>query len=79
MSHVLRIATRKSQLALWQANHVSQIIAKAHPGLSIELLPMSTSGDRQQDTSLAQHGGKGRRLSQRRRRSKQTRCFWRSA
>jgi len=55
----LRIATRKSQLALWQAEHVAALIRKAHPGISVELLPMSTKGDRIQDRSLAAIGGKG--------------------
>ena len=55
----LRIATRKSQLALWQAEHVAALIRRAHPGISVELLPMSTKGDRIQDRSLAAIGGKG--------------------
>lgn len=55
----LRIATRKSQLALWQAEHVAALIRRAHPGVGVELLPMSTKGDRVQDRSLAAIGGKG--------------------
>lgn len=55
----LRIATRKSQLALWQAEHVAALIRKAHPGITVQLLPMSTKGDRIQDRSLAAIGGKG--------------------
>ncbi len=55
----LRIATRKSLLALWQAQHVAALIGKAHPGITVELLPMSTKGDRIQDRSLAAIGGKG--------------------
>jgi hydroxymethylbilane synthase len=55
----LRIATRKSQLALWQAEHVAALIRAAHPGINVELLPMSTKGDRIQDRSLAAIGGKG--------------------
>lgn len=55
----LRIATRKSQLALWQAEHVAALIRKAHPGIAVELVPMSTKGDRIQDRSLAAIGGKG--------------------
>ncbi|MGC1387286.1 MAG: hydroxymethylbilane synthase [Steroidobacteraceae bacterium] len=55
----LRIATRKSQLALWQAEHVAALIRKAHPGITVELVPMSTKGDRIQDRSLAAIGGKG--------------------
>lgn len=56
---VLRIATRKSQLALWQAEHVAALLRRAHDGLKIELVPMVTQGDRIQDRSLAAIGGKG--------------------
>lgn len=55
----LRIATRKSPLALWQAEHVKQELQKAHPGLAVELVRMSTQGDRILDTPLAKVGGKG--------------------
>jgi hydroxymethylbilane synthase len=55
----LRIATRKSQLALWQAEHVSTLLRAAHPGLQIELVPLLTQGDRIQDRTLAAIGGKG--------------------
>lgn len=55
----LRIATRKSALALWQAEHVAALLRGAHPGLEVELVPMSTKGDRIQDRSLAAIGGKG--------------------
>jgi hydroxymethylbilane synthase len=55
----LRIATRKSQLALWQAEHVAGLLRSAHAGLEIELVPISTKGDRIQDRSLAAIGGKG--------------------
>ena len=55
----LRIATRKSQLALWQAEHVAMLLRRAHTGLEIELVPMVTQGDRIQDRSLAAIGGKG--------------------
>jgi hydroxymethylbilane synthase len=55
----LRIATRKSQLAMWQAEHVATLLRAAHPGLVIELVPMLTQGDRIQDRSLAAIGGKG--------------------
>jgi len=58
-SQPLRIATRKSQLALWQAEHVAALMRRAHPGMAVELLPMSTKGDRIQDRSLAAIGGKG--------------------
>jgi hydroxymethylbilane synthase len=55
----LRIATRKSQLALWQAEHVASLLRAAHPGLEIELVPLLTQGDRIQDRTLAAIGGKG--------------------
>jgi hydroxymethylbilane synthase len=56
---VVRIATRKSRLALWQAEHVATLLRGAHAGLQVELVPMSTKGDRIQDRSLAAIGGKG--------------------
>jgi hydroxymethylbilane synthase len=55
----VRIATRKSPLALWQAEHVAALLRQAHPGLGVELVPISTKGDRIQDRSLAAIGGKG--------------------
>jgi hydroxymethylbilane synthase len=55
----LRIATRKSALALWQTNHVAARLRAAHPGLEVELVPMSTQGDRVLDRPLAAIGGKG--------------------
>jgi len=58
-SQVLRIATRKSQLALWQAEHVAALLRGAHGGLAVELKPMSTRGDLNLDRSLAAIGGKG--------------------
>ena len=45
MSDPLRIATRKSPLALWQAEHVAARLAQAHPGLRVELVGMSTQGE----------------------------------
>ncbi len=59
MTPTLRIATRKSQLALWQAEHVSSLLRAAHPGLAVELVPLVTQGDRIQDRTLAAIGGKG--------------------
>ncbi len=53
------IATRKSPLALWQAEHVRARLQAIHPGLSIELLTMTTQGDRVLDSPLAKIGGKG--------------------
>jgi hydroxymethylbilane synthase len=55
----LRIATRKSQLALWQAAHVAKLLRQAHSGLEVELVPIVTQGDRIQDRPLAAIGGKG--------------------
>ncbi|MES9936716.1 MAG: hydroxymethylbilane synthase [Sedimenticola sp.] len=55
----LRIATRKSPLAMWQAEHVSRKLRQAHPGLQVELVGMSTQGDKILDTPLAKIGGKG--------------------
>ena len=55
----LVIATRKSRLALWQAEHVKQRLEALHPGLGVELLPMSTRGDEVLDRSLEKVGGKG--------------------
>lgn len=56
---MLRIATRKSPLALWQTEHVADRLRAAHPGLVVELVPMSTRGDEVLDRSLAAIGGKG--------------------
>ena len=55
----LRIATRKSPLALWQSEHVAAALRNAHPGLDVVLVPMSTRGDEVLDRSLAAIGGKG--------------------
>ncbi|RRU11228.1 hydroxymethylbilane synthase [Stenotrophomonas sp. 278] len=55
----LRIATRKSPLALWQSEHVADRLRQAHPGLNVVLVPMSTRGDEVLDRSLAAIGGKG--------------------
>ena len=56
---VLRIATRKSALALWQAEHVAGLLRTTHPGLRVELVPLSTRGDEILDIPLATIGGKG--------------------
>ncbi|MFM4720951.1 hydroxymethylbilane synthase [Aeromonas bivalvium] len=58
-ARTLRIATRKSPLALWQANFVKDRLEALHPQLVVELLPMSTQGDKILDTPLAKVGGKG--------------------
>jgi hydroxymethylbilane synthase len=55
----LRIATRRSRLALWQSEHAASRLREAHSGLHVELLPMSTRGDEVLDRSLAEVGGKG--------------------
>ena len=55
----LRIATRKSPLALWQSEHVADRLRVAHPGLEVVLVPLSTRGDEVLDRSLAAIGGKG--------------------
>lgn len=59
MTEKIRIATRKSELALWQANHVAGLLRDRYPGLTVELLPMVTRGDIILDQPLAQIGGKG--------------------
>lgn len=58
-SQPLRIATRKSPLALWQAEHIRHRLEALHPHLRVELVPMSTRGDKILDTPLAKVGGKG--------------------
>ena len=55
----LRIATRKSPLALWQAEHIKAQLLSHHPDLTIELLPMTTQGDQILNSPLAKIGGKG--------------------
>ncbi len=55
----LIIATRESPLALWQAHHVRDRLMRLYPGLVVELLGMTTEGDRQLGSSLAKIGGKG--------------------
>jgi hydroxymethylbilane synthase len=55
----LRLATRESQLALWQTNHVADRLRAAHPGLDVQLVPMTTRGDQEIDRPLAMVGGKG--------------------
>ncbi|MDC9031776.1 hydroxymethylbilane synthase, partial [Pseudomonas aeruginosa] len=45
LDKVLRIATRQSPLALWQAHYVKERLEACHPGLSVELVPMVTRGD----------------------------------
>jgi hydroxymethylbilane synthase len=55
----IRIATRKSPLALWQSEHVAELLRRLHPDIEVVLVPMSTRGDEVLDRSLAAIGGKG--------------------
>jgi hydroxymethylbilane synthase len=55
----VRIATRKSALALWQAEYVKAQLEHFHPGINVVLVPMTTKGDIILDTPLAKVGGKG--------------------
>lgn len=55
----IRIATRKSALALWQAEYVKARLEQAHPGLQVSLVPMVSRGDKLLDAPLAKIGGKG--------------------
>ena len=59
MTQLIRIATRKSALALWQAEYVKSQLEHFHPDLVVELIPMVTKGDIILDTPLAKVGGKG--------------------
>lgn len=59
LDKIVRIATRQSPLALWQANYVKQQMLAYHPTLLVELVPMVTRGDIVLDTPLAKIGGKG--------------------
>jgi hydroxymethylbilane synthase len=55
----VRIATRRSALAMWQARHVSALLTDREPGLDVQLLELMTRGDRILDVPLAEVGGKG--------------------
>ncbi len=57
--HSLRIATRESPLALWQARHVADLLKAAHSDLEVILVPMTTKGDQILNQSLSKIGGKG--------------------
>jgi hydroxymethylbilane synthase len=59
MAERIRIATRGSKLALWQAEHIAELLRAREPGLEIELKVIKTSGDKIQDVPLAKVGGKG--------------------
>lgn len=56
---LLKIATRRSPLALWQANYIKDRLTQLYPNLQVELVPMVTKGDVILDTPLAKIGGKG--------------------
>ena len=56
---IIRIATRQSPLALWQAEHVAELLERAFPGLKTQLVKMVTRGDKILDAPLAKIGGKG--------------------
>lgn len=55
----IKIATRNSPLALWQAEYAAELIEKTFPEIKTELLPMTTRGDRILDVTLNKIGGKG--------------------
>jgi hydroxymethylbilane synthase len=59
MTDTITIATRESKLALWQAHFVRDQLQQAHPGLNVELLGMTTRGDRWLNAPLSEVGGKG--------------------
>ncbi len=56
---LIRIATRESLLALWQADYVATALKSAHPGLEVEIIKMKSKGDKILDVPLAKVGGKG--------------------
>ena len=57
--NLLRIGTRKSPLAMWQAEYVRDHLQEAHAGLKVELVPIETKGDKILDVALSKVGGKG--------------------
>jgi hydroxymethylbilane synthase len=59
LMNLLRLATRESPLALWQTEYVAALLRRAHPQLRVELIPMTTRGDRIIDRPLSDIGGKG--------------------
>ncbi len=59
MSQIIRIATRKSPLAMWQAEEVARQLKQHHAGIQVEFVKMTTKGDRILDAPLAKVGGKG--------------------
>tara|TARA_R110002072_G_scaffold1369_6_gene11292 strand:- start:47558 stop:48469 length:912 start_codon:yes stop_codon:yes gene_type:complete len=59
MAQILRLATRESALAMWQANFVKNALESAHPGLVVDIIGMTTQGDRDKSSPLTKLGGKG--------------------
>lgn len=59
VDNLVRIGTRKSPLAMWQAEYVRDRLQEAHPGLEVELVPIETKGDKILDVALSKVGGKG--------------------
>jgi hydroxymethylbilane synthase len=59
MTETIRIATRKSPLAMWQAEHVADVLRRLHDELVVEIVGMTTRGDQMLDAPLAKVGGKG--------------------
>lgn len=59
MPDAVRLATRASPLALWQAEHVADLLRASHPGLEVTLVGTDTLGDRRQDVPISEIGGKG--------------------
>ena len=55
----VRIGTRRSQLAKWQANYVAGLLLEQCPEVKIEIVPIETEGDRRLDVALSELGGKG--------------------
>lgn len=56
---IVRIASRASQLALWQARHVTELLLGIDPTLNVEIVEVSTTGDRDRFSALSQMGGQG--------------------
>lgn len=59
MTGRIRIATRESKLAMWQAHYVKSALQAAHPQIDVEIIGMTTEGDRNKVSPLSQIGGKG--------------------
>ena len=59
MKKVVRIGSRESKLAVWQAEHVAHMIEQAHPEIEVQIITMKTTGDKILDRNLDQVGGKG--------------------